>query len=111
MDIPAFIFSNVAYGGCLGLILGACFALVLRTGRQGLLWDAILGAIAFVGALYASERIPTRLNTVIRHVGKSIIRTTARHYQHPYFAAFAATVALVAIHEAVRAVLRARASK
>jgi hypothetical protein len=83
----------------------------LRTGRKGLAWDALLGALAFVGGLLASDWIPTASNTVTRRVGKMIIHSTARHYQHPYFAALLAALLLVALHEAFRAVRAARASQ
>jgi len=91
--------------------MGACLRFLFRTGREGLFWNALEGAIAFLGALFASDLIPTAPNTVTRHVGREVIRTTARHYQHPYFAAFAATLALVTLHEGFRAVRKARTSK
>lgn len=109
--IPNFIFSNAAIGACIGFLFGACLAFLLRTGRAGMVWDALLGAVAFVGGIFAATYIPTAPNTVARQVGNTIVRTTARHYQHPYFAALMAVFTVVLIHRVIRAVRTARSSK
>jgi hypothetical protein len=110
--IPFFIFSNAAIGACLGFLLGACLALLMRTPkRSGFVWDALIGGVAFPAALYASDHIRTAPNTVTRRAGNMVIRSTALHYQHPYFAAFLAVIVLVVMHRAIRTIHAVRSSR
>lgn len=99
----------------LGLAIGALIGLVVRMFTKGdllgVVGDAVLGVLGFVGGAVGSVYMPWQMNTVTYRVGDAILSTTRRRYQHPYRAAFLLAILLPVIYEAIRLVLQRRAKR
>ncbi|HML15617.1 MAG TPA: hypothetical protein VK419_01275 [Bryobacteraceae bacterium] len=96
------IFLEAVVGLAVGALIGMLVRILRRQPMTGVLADAALGALGFVGGAVGSVLMPYKQNTVTYHVGNTIVRTTTRRYQHPYRAAFVLAIALPVVWELFR---------
>lgn len=89
---------GLSIGGVIGL-----FAAIARKRPGVSAWfDAILGAIGFIGGSMAMAYMPWHHTTTSRNIGGMIVSTTTIHYPHPYRVALAAALILPVLLELVR---------
>jgi hypothetical protein len=99
---PQIIALEVLVGASIGAVIGMFVDLVLKRGKRGVLIDALLGIIGFVGGAVATAIVKVPPNTVTYRAGDVVIHTTVRHFQYPYRVAFVFAIMLPLLFEFIR---------
>jgi H+/Cl- antiporter ClcA len=103
---PIVIFVYVIFaffGAAIGAVSGILFSVIFKLRAQGIVKDALFGAIGFVLTVIGCAVIPWPRNTISESVGPGLtVQTTMDRFQHPYIAAIIIAAALPALHQLFR---------
>ena len=103
------IISEAILGMIVGTLTGLFASLLLRLKIQPryVVVDGILGAIAFLLALLCVLLVPWQ-NTIIYHLGDTVVTSTMDRFQYPYSVAYSAAILITLLHELRRFKNRAK---
>jgi hypothetical protein len=91
--------------GCgVGTVESLALSSALKSPKREAWKDAVLGACGMVGGFLLCAIVPWPQNTVTYKIGDTMVSSTMRSFQHPYYVAFALSVAL----PLMRGLLKAR---